>query len=103
TGSIGAQYQLERALTLSGPWIPVDAPTLTFGVTNIIADSACVYRVGIWTNTPAYLADYANTSMDRNAPTTPVLVSLTAVSGSEVAFSWTASTDIGTLDGLVRT
>src|SRR5204863_9583365 len=66
SGTSGVVYQVESAPSPSGPWIPVDVPTTSFAVTNIIGNSGKIFRVGLFTNTPAYVANYQINRNDLN-------------------------------------
>src|SRR5690348_8781348 len=71
SGTAGARYQVECAPALGGPWTPVDAATAAFAATNYAAGSAGFYRVALFTNTAAYLANYLTNSMDTASPPAP--------------------------------
>jgi len=100
SGTTGCLYQAECSLSLSGPWVPVDAPTTSFSVMSVAPlQPSAVYRVALFTNTAKYLANVTVNQNDKNLPTVPS--GLTAVSNlfSEVNLSWLGSIDSGTTVG----
>jgi hypothetical protein len=95
TGTPGAPYQVQCSPGLGGPWVPVDAPTTTFGVNSLAVSDQGMYRVALFTNTPAYLANAAVNMADTIAPSVPGNLTVTMVSTSEVDLAWSPSTDTG--------
>ena len=102
-GTPGTLYQAECAPGFFGPWMRIDAPTATFAATNIAVMSSSIYRVAIFTNTPAYLANYVTNQADTAAPTAPGNLQITAVTETEAALTWDPVSDVGTPDGLGNT
>ncbi len=97
SGTPGVLYQAQCATDLLGPWVPVDAPTTTFAVRSLAFQPSAIYRVALFTNTTAYLANAPINLKDINAPSAPSGVSAAAPTCSQVNLSWAGSTDLGTI------
>jgi fibronectin type 3 domain-containing protein len=98
SGSAGALYQVESTIAFGTPWTPVDGPTASFASTNHLCDPANMFRVALFTNTAAYLANYSVNSMDITPPPIPAPLVVTASPGAQVALSWAPVEDVGTFD-----
>ena len=98
SGTPGVLYQVENAVNFGAPWAPVDAPTTSFVSTNLACDPTRMYRVALFTNTPAYLANYSLNSRDTTPPGVPAPLILSATSASQVDLFWTPVLDVGTFD-----
>jgi fibronectin type 3 domain-containing protein len=103
SGTTGALYQAECALGISGPWEPVDAPTLNFGVNAFAQSPLSVYRVALFTNTPAYVSNVVANNGDKAPPSVPGNLTVTPLSDNSVTISWDPSIDYGTTDGSGQT
>src|SRR5262249_38818476 len=98
SGTPGALYQVEDAVTFGAPWGPVDAPTTAFASTNLACDPTRMYRVALFTNSPAYLVNYITNTRDTTPPGIPGPLSVSAVSTSQVNLSWSPVVDVGTFN-----
>jgi len=98
SGSPGALYQVESTIAFGSPWFPVDGPTASFASTNHLCDPASMFRVAVFTNTPAYLANSLINRLDTTPPPIPAPLIVTASSSSETDLSWAPVADVGTFD-----
>jgi len=103
SGTTGVLYQVESAHDPMGPWLPTDAPTAAFTTTNHALLPVSVFRVALFTNTPAYLANYPVNSRDGASPNGPATLTTAPGTGVEVELFWDAATDLGTTDAQGQT
>jgi hypothetical protein len=97
-GSSDAQYQLECSPGFFGPWVPVDVPTRNLSITNLALQASSIYRVALFTNTPAYLANFAVNQTDKAAPPAPQNLGIEVISETEASLTWDPVTDYGTVN-----
>jgi len=92
-GTAGVRYQAERSTDFGLTWNPVDAPTTSFGVTNVRVGAVAVYRVAWFTNTAEYRNNYTLFSSDVTAPTAISSITQTEIAPNQIRLDWSASGD----------